>query len=81
MVFFGPRAGVERATPDPLLEMDVGMLADLVRDALVVPENRLADDVLEDFQEQEILMAIVVDEWGSFEGLITAEDIFEEIVG
>ena len=57
------------------------MLADLVRDVLVVPENRLADDVLEDFQEQEIQMAIVVDEWGSFEELITAENIFEEIVG
>ena len=54
------------------------MLADLVRDVLMVAENRLADDVLEDFQEQEIQMAIVVDEWGSFEGLITAEDIFEE---
>ena len=54
---------------------------DLMRDVLVVPENRLIDDILEDFQEQEIQMAIVIDEWGSFEGLFTLEDIIEEIVG
>jgi CBS domain containing-hemolysin-like protein len=54
---------------------------DLVRDVVVVPENRLVDDVLEDFQEQELQMAIVIDEWGAFEGIFTVEDIFEEIVG
>jgi CBS domain containing-hemolysin-like protein len=54
---------------------------DLMRDVLVVPENRHIDDILEDFQEQEIQMAIVIDEWGSFEGLFTVEDIVEEIVG
>jgi CBS domain containing-hemolysin-like protein len=54
---------------------------DLMRDVLTVPENRLIDDILEDFQEQEIQMAIVIDEWGSFEGLFTLEDIIEEIVG
>lgn len=54
---------------------------DLMRDVLIVPENRLIDDILEDFQEQEIQMAIVIDEWGSFEGLFTVEDIVEEIVG
>lgn len=54
---------------------------DIMRDVLVVPENRLIDDILEDFQKQEIQMAIVIDEWGSFEGLFTIEDIIEEIVG
>ena len=54
---------------------------DLARDVVVVPENRLVDDVLEDFQEQELQMAIVIDEWGAFEGLFTVEDILEEIVG
>ncbi|MCA1717906.1 MAG: hemolysin family protein [Actinobacteria bacterium] len=54
---------------------------DLARDVVVVPENRFVDDVLEDFQEQELQMAIVIDEWGAFEGLFTVEDIFEEIVG
>ncbi len=54
---------------------------DIMRDVLTVPENRLIDDILEDFQKQEIQMAIVIDEWGSFEGLFTIEDIVEEIVG
>ena len=54
---------------------------DIMRDVLVVPENRLIDDILHDFQQQEIQMAIVIDEWGSFEGLFTIEDIIEEIVG
>ena len=52
-----------------------------MRGVLTVPENRPIDDILEDFQEQEIQMAIVIDEWGSFEGLFTIEDIIEEIVG
>jgi CBS domain containing-hemolysin-like protein len=54
---------------------------DLVRDVLVVPENRHIDDILEDFQSKEIQMAVVIDEWGSFEGVFTIEDIIEEIVG
>ena len=54
---------------------------DLMRDVLTVPENRRIDEILEDFQKQEIQMAIVIDEWGSFEGLFTIEDILEEIVG
>jgi CBS domain containing-hemolysin-like protein len=54
---------------------------DLTREVLVVPENRPIDGILEDFQRQELQMAIVIDEWGSFEGLFTLEDIIEEIVG
>ncbi len=54
---------------------------DLMREVLTVPENRRIDEILEDFQEQEVQMAIVIDEWGSFEGLFTIEDILEEIVG
>ena len=54
---------------------------ELMRPVLIVPENRRIDDILEDFQEQEVQMAIVIDEWGSFEGLFTIEDIIEEIVG
>jgi CBS domain containing-hemolysin-like protein len=54
---------------------------DLAREVLVVPENRPIDGILEDFQKQELQMAIVIDEWGSFEGLFTLEDIIEEIVG
>ena len=54
---------------------------DLAREVLIVPENRSVDQILEDFQKQEMQMAVVIDEWGSFEGLITIEDILEEIVG
>lgn len=62
--------------------LDVNVTArDLKRDVLIVPENRHIDEILEDFQDKEIQMAIVIDEWGSFEGLFTIEDILEEIVG
>ncbi len=62
------------------LEADI-TARDLMRDVLIVPENRPIDGILEDFQKQELQMAIVIDEWGSFEGLFTLEDIIEEIVG
>jgi CBS domain containing-hemolysin-like protein len=52
-----------------------------MRDVLTIPENRRIDEILEDFREQELQMAVVIDEWGSFEGLFTLEDIIEEIVG
>ena len=54
---------------------------DLVREVLVVPENRAIDEILKDLQRQKMEMAIVIDEWGSFEGVLTVEDILEEIVG
>ncbi|MBX6764064.1 MAG: HlyC/CorC family transporter [Rubrobacteraceae bacterium] len=54
---------------------------DLMREVLVVPENRRIDDILEDFQREELQLAVVIDEWGSFEGIVTIEDILEEIVG
>ena len=54
---------------------------DLMRDVLTIPENRRIDDILEDMRKQDIQMAVVIDEWGSFEGVFTLEDIIEEIVG
>ena len=54
---------------------------DLMRDVLTIPENRLIDEILEDLRRQDLQMAVVIDEWGSFEGLFTLEDIVEEIVG
>jgi CBS domain containing-hemolysin-like protein len=54
---------------------------DLMRDVLTIPENRLIDDILEDLRRQDLQMAVVIDEWGSFEGVFTLEDIIEEIVG
>ena len=65
-------------------EGDIGAdvtAGDLARDIIIVPESRSIENILEDFQRQEIQMAVVIDEWGSFEGLITIEDILEEIVG
>ncbi len=53
----------------------------LVRPATFVPETKMIDDLLRDFQAQKVHIAIVVDEFGGTSGLITMEDIIEEIVG
>lgn len=54
---------------------------DLVRSAFFVPETRAADDLLRDLQSSNVHMAIVVDEYGGTSGLVTIENIMEEIVG
>ena len=54
---------------------------DLLRDVYFVPENRMIDDLLEDFRHKKIHMAVVVDEYGCTQGIATMEDILEEIVG
>ncbi len=56
-------------------------VTDLARPCLVVPENKPLGDLLRDFQSQHKQMAIVVDEYGGTSGLVTLEDILEEIVG
>ncbi len=53
----------------------------LVRPAFFVPENKKINDLLQEFREKKIHMAIVVDEYGGTSGIITLEDILEEIVG
>jgi CBS domain containing-hemolysin-like protein len=53
----------------------------LIRECLVVPENKRIEDILKEFQQRNLQMAIVIDEWGSVEGLVTIEDVLEEIVG
>ncbi|MDA9328664.1 gliding motility-associated protein GldE [Flavobacteriales bacterium] len=53
----------------------------LIRQPYFVPENKKLDDLLTEFQEKKIHLAIVVDEYGGVEGLVTLEDIIEEIVG
>ena len=53
----------------------------LVREVFFVPENKKIDDLLKDFQEKKIHLAIVVDEYGGTSGLVTLEDVIEEIVG
>ncbi len=54
---------------------------DLMRSFVTVPENRLLEDVLGEFRRRKVHMAVVIDEWGSFEGIVTIEDVLEEIVG
>ena len=53
----------------------------LVREPFYVPENKRIDDLLNDFRRRRLHMAIVVDEFGGTSGLITLEDVLEEIVG
>ena len=56
-------------------------IREVVRECLVVPENKPIEQILREFQTRKLQMAIVIDEWGSVEGLITIEDVLEEIVG
>ena len=53
----------------------------LVREALIVPETKPLDDLLADLQRERTSMAVVVDEYGRVVGIVTVEDIIEEVVG
>ena len=53
----------------------------VVRTPLFIPESKRLDDLLRDFQDRRIQIAIVVDEYGGTAGLVTIEDLLEEIVG
>jgi CBS domain containing-hemolysin-like protein len=57
------------------------ILRDVTREVLFVPETKLAVDLLQEFQQQRRHIAIVVDEFGSTSGLVSAEDLLEQIVG
>ena len=56
-------------------------LLSLIRDIKVVPESKKADSLLEEFKKDRSHMAIVIDEYGTISGLVTIEDILEELVG
>ncbi|MBB3124153.1 MULTISPECIES: gliding motility-associated protein GldE [Mesoflavibacter] len=53
----------------------------LLRDPFFVPENKKLDDLMSEFQEKKVHLAVVVDEYGGTSGLVSLEDIIEEIVG
>jgi gliding motility-associated protein GldE len=63
-----------------LREEDVAW-SSLIRPVYFVPENKKIDDIMREFQERKTHIAIVVDEYGGTSGIITLEDIMEEIVG
>ncbi|MGO9115534.1 MAG: hemolysin family protein [Thermoguttaceae bacterium] len=71
-------------TKDLLLRQHMGWpieLRKLVRPALLVPESLRIDKLLERFRQKRTQMAIVLDEFGGTEGLVTMEDVLEELVG
>ena len=53
----------------------------LLREPFFVPENKKLDDLMSEFQEKKVHLAVVVDEYGGTSGLVSLEDIIEEIVG
>mgnify|MGYP003959753155 CR=1 FL=1 len=53
----------------------------ILRKPLFIPENKKLDDLMQEFQEKKIHLAIVVDEFGGTSGVISLEDVIEEIVG
>ena len=69
---------------DLLLHIDTGrpwILADIMRTPYFVPENKTLGDLMAEFKHEKVHMAIVVGEYGGTSGIVTMEDIIEEIVG
>ncbi len=58
-----------------------GMLENILRPAYYVPENKKAFDLLSELQAQHLRLALVVDEYGSLVGLVSVEDLLEELCG
>ena len=61
--------------------VDIGNTTNVIRPALFIPETKNLEELLSEFQRSRVHMAIVVDEYGGVSGLVTIEDLLEEIVG
>jgi CBS domain containing-hemolysin-like protein len=74
-----------RVTSSPIQPVSGRMgtmkISQIMRDVMVVPETKILAELLEEFKERKRHLAVVVDEFGSTAGLITAEDVLEQIVG
>lgn len=66
---------------NPLAHQDSFDIHDILRPVVFIPESKRLDSLLEEFQHKHYHMAIVVDEYGAVSGLVTIEDVLEEIVG
>ena len=62
-------------------DFDNKLISDIIRPCIIVPESKKVDVLLREFRAKRYHMAIVVDEYGGVSGLVTIEDILEEIVG
>ncbi|HUD55311.1 MAG TPA: hemolysin family protein [Terracidiphilus sp.] len=76
-----PSDTLETARPRPAVPFVELRLAQVMRDVLVVPETKSVLDLIRDFQQRRRHLAIVVDEYGSTVGLVTAEDAIEQLTG
>jgi CBS domain containing-hemolysin-like protein len=72
---------LSKAGLDDYATMDTLTAADIVRPAVFIPESKKADETLKQLQSQSTHMAFVVDEYGGIAGLLTFEDLIEELVG
>ena len=66
---------------NPLTHQDTFNIHNILRPAVFIPESKRLDSLLEEFQHKHYHMAMIVDEYGAVSGLITIEDVLEEIVG
>jgi len=73
---WGPNAGLPLAS-----RISAMRISQIMRDVLVVPETKVLTELLEEFKDRKRHLAVVVDEFGSTAGVITVEDILEQLVG
>ncbi len=64
-----------------VLKNEIKSIREIIREPYIIPETKRVDELLKELKELKLAMAIVVDEYGGIAGLVTIEDIVEEIVG